>query len=357
MKNLFLLAALAIQTIVLAQTPSNIEAVEYEPVGNRWFVSNGGSTMLVTSDAGESWEYFGSANASYGMEVMNGVLYVIHNNAITAYDVNTADELGTASVTGAGFLNGMGSNGSGILIVSDFGSGRIIKIDATDPANMQVSTLVANTGTTPNGVTIDAANDLAYIVNWYNNADILSVDINTGELTTVVDGSGLNSCDGIDMDSEGNFYVSSWSPARITKFNSDFSESETVVSSGLSSPADISYAMEIDTLAVANSSSGQVTFHSFANTESANDLAESEESIELKGAAIEFNLTMGGEFVLRAYSIDGRLVASETLNLLAGKTRVALERLPNGFADQPLINVVRAGEQQGITLKQGLRRL
>lgn len=357
MKNLFLLGALALQSVVLAQTPGSIEAVEYEPVGNRWFVSNGGSTMLVTSDAGESWDYFGSANASYGMEVMNGVLYVIHQNQIFAYDVNTAEQLGSTSVTGAGFLNGMGSNGNGILIVSDYSTSRIIKIDVTDPSDMQVSTLLANAGITANGVVVDSANDLAYVVDFSNNADIISIDINTGEDNVVVNNSGYNICDGIDMDSEGNFYISTWSPARIVKYSADFSESEVVVSSGLSSPADISYAMEIDTLAVANSGSSQVTFHSFANTEDAAEIASIKESISLKGSFIEFNLPEGGEYTLRAFSLDGRLVATETLSLLTGKTRVELERLPAGFAQQPLINVVKEGEQECVTLKQGPRRL
>ena len=357
MKNLFLLGALALQTIVLAQSPSNIEAVEYEPAGNRWFVSNGGNTMLVTSDAGDSWEYFGSANASYGMEIMNGVLYVLHNNAIAAYDVETADLLGEASVTGASFLNGMGSNETGTLVISDFSAGRIIKVDASNPSDMQVSTLVANTGTTPNGVTIDSANDLAYVVNWGNNADILSIDINTGEVVTVLDGSGLGNCDGIDMDSYGNFYVSSWSPARITKYNSDFSEAETVVSSGLSSPADISYAMEIDTLAVANSGNTQVTFHSFVTDNVGSITNENLPWVELKGNSLLFNLSVGGEFTLNAYSLDGKLVASQNINLFNGATRVELNRLSTEFANQPLINVVRASNSESITLKQGLRRL
>ena len=70
------------------------------------------------------------------------------NNLIRAYDLNTAEQIGTASVAGASFLNGMGNDGNGILIVSDFSSGRILKVDATDPADMSVSTLVGNTGTT-----------------------------------------------------------------------------------------------------------------------------------------------------------------------------------------------------------------
>ena len=221
---------------------------------------------------------------------------------------------------------------------------------------MQVSTLVANAGITVNGVVIDSANDIAYVVDFSNNADIISIDINTGIDDVVVDDSDYNICDGIDMDSEGNFYISTWSPARIIKYNSDFSESEVVVSSGLSSPADISYAMEIDTLAVANSGSTQVTFHSFANTENTSELIQIEESIKLLGNTIEFNLPTGGEFILKAYSLEGRLVATESISLLTGKTRVEIERLHAGFADQPLINVLRAGKQEGVTLKRGPRR-
>jgi hypothetical protein len=128
------------------QTPSGIEAVEYDPNGSQWFVSCGSSTMLSTSDLGDSWEYFGSAHATHGMEVMGEVLFVLDNNLIRAYDLNTAEQIGTASVAGASFLNGMGNDGNGILIVSDFSSGRILKVDATDPADMSVSTLVGKTG-------------------------------------------------------------------------------------------------------------------------------------------------------------------------------------------------------------------
>ena len=103
----------------------------------------------------------------------------------------------------------------------------------------------------------------AVIVNWGGNADILAVDLESGALTTIVNGTGLGNCDGIDMDSDGRYYVSSWSPNRITRFSNDFSQSETVVSSGLSSPADISFDETNHILGVANSGSNQVTFHQF----------------------------------------------------------------------------------------------
>ena len=56
-------------------------------------------------------------------------------------------------------------------------------MDVTDPTDMQVSTLVGNTGTTPNGVTV--VDQTAYVVNW-GNASVLAIDVETGEQSTVL---------------------------------------------------------------------------------------------------------------------------------------------------------------------------
>ena len=374
MKNLFTLSTLSLAlclgilsffsslttTTISAQTPSGIESVEHDPEGERWFVSCGSSTILSTSDLGSSWEYFGSANASYGMEVMNGALFVIYNNQVHAYDLATAELLGQESITGASFLNGMGSDSNGTLIVSDFSAGRIIKIEASDPSNMESSTLMGNTGTTPNGVVVDVANNRAVIVNWGGNADILAIDIESGLMTTVVNGSGLGYCDGIDIDSDGNFYVSSWSPERITKYNSDFTESETVVSSGLSDPADISFDETNNILGVANSGSSQVTFHDFsgAGVDSPElPLVELVEEIAIKLVANEFifNLSQGKEFTMTSYTLDGKLLDSLDMSFPSGKSRMALSRLPEAFSKAAII-YIESGEFSQ-TFKLGLRQL
>ena len=103
-----------------------------------------------------------------------------------------------------------------VLVVSDFSAGRLLKVDVSDPANMVATTLVSNTGTTPNGVTVQ--DGVATVVNWGNNADILQVDLATGELTTLIDGTGLGNCDGVDW-ANGSLIVSSWNPQRITRFS------------------------------------------------------------------------------------------------------------------------------------------
>ncbi|MEC7694515.1 MAG: hypothetical protein VX446_08985, partial [Bacteroidota bacterium] len=105
--SLLTLAALGAGTL-WAQTPSSVEAAEYEPNSDRWLVSNG-SSILVTADEGASWNTFGSGGANYGMEVLGSTLFAIQSNVIRAYDVVTGEELGSVAPAGVGFLNGMGS--------------------------------------------------------------------------------------------------------------------------------------------------------------------------------------------------------------------------------------------------------
>ena len=109
MTRLTILAlSLIVAGALYAQTPNNIEAAEYDPTANRWFISNG-SSILETSDGGASYAYFGSGSATHGMEVIDGHLFAIGNNVVRAYDLATADLVGSLSIPGAAFLNGMGS--------------------------------------------------------------------------------------------------------------------------------------------------------------------------------------------------------------------------------------------------------
>jgi len=247
----------------LGQTPTNIEAAEWNPVTDRWLVSNG-SNILSTLD-GDEWSVFGEAQGSHGMEVIGGQLFTTSGNLVRAYDASTGSFLGSLSVSGASFLNGMGSR-PGIIYVSDFSGGRIHAIDVSDPAAMTESVLVPNTPCTPNGVTWDAGESRLLFVCWGGGADIHAVDVETGEARQVVDNTGLGNLDGLDGDGAGTFYVSSWSPARITRYTDNFQQAETVVSTGLASPADISWNPTSQVLGVANSGNQTLTLHDFSGT-------------------------------------------------------------------------------------------
>jgi hypothetical protein len=323
MRFVFVFLSLFVGILVQAQTPSSIEAVEYDPDGNRWFVSNE-SSLLVTEDQGESWSFFGEASASHGMEVMNGVLYAIGGNVIRAYSLESAEFLGSLVIPGVGFLNGMGSDGNSMLVVSDFQGDRLYTINAEAPEEMSYALLTGNLGETPNGVVVDTDNNRAIVVCWGNNADILSVDLESGDVSTLVDGSGLGNLDGIDNDGNGQYYVSSWSPTRITRFNADFTESETVVtgSAGLSSPADISYAVALDTLGVANSGTDVVTFHGFGSAPSG-VVEAAGFSAQRAGMDMLIDMQAGRMVHLSAYDASGRILVKRSEYLPSGQMRWA----------------------------------
>ena len=299
----------------LAQTLSSIEAAEYEPNSNRWLVSNG-SSILVTDDEGVTWSTFGNGGATHGMEVLGTTLFAIQSNVIHAYDVVTGNELGSLSPPGAGFLNGMGSESStqgDLLVVSDFSLGRLLKVDVSDPSNMTVTTLVSNTGTTPNGVTIK--NGIATVVNWYGNADILQVDIATGAVTTLIDGTGLSNCDGVDWANE-SLVVSSWNPQRITRFSPDPTTegewlSETLVQgNSISNPADLSVNSAEDRFAVACSGNNTVYFGNLENTAEIRLVNIPQAGAIMDSEGLVLQSSTPGVWIIRGLDLTGRVLGT-----------------------------------------------
>ena len=329
------LAALALcltATLASAQTPTSVEAAEYEPNSDRWLVSNG-STILVTDDLGETWTAFGSGGATHGMEVLGSTLFAIQSNVIRAYDVVSGEQIGTLSPAGAGFLNGMGSESTDagdILVVSDFSSGRILKVDVSDPANMTYSTLVADTGTTPNGVTV--LDGVATVVNWGGNSDILQIDVETGEVTTLVDGTGLGNCDGVDW-ANGSLVVSSWSPQRITQFSPDtenpgaWTATTLVNGSPLSNPADLSVNTLGDRYAVACSGNNTVYFGPLLDISALSPVRVPETAASLTGEGLALSSDEAGQWTIRGLDTSGRELGANSLSSAAGQVPVTWDVL------------------------------
>jgi sugar lactone lactonase YvrE len=204
--------------------------------------------------------------AAYGMEIFDNHLFAIHSNRVKVFDLATNALVQNVNITGAGFLNGMASDGVARVWVTDFSTKKIHQIDFTDLANPVTTLLSNNTTTTPNGIVYDEANNRLVFVAWGSNAPIKALDLTDNTITTLAT-TTLGNCDGIDKDGLGNYFVASWSPNRITKYSPDFSVSEIItVAGGLSSAADICYANEIDTLAIPNSGNTTVVYVGFDNT-------------------------------------------------------------------------------------------
>jgi hypothetical protein len=310
-KILFFVLALSV-SLSQAQSLTSIEGVEYDPTNQIFLVGNGNNVVRMNSDAVPQGT-LGAAKSNYGMEVMNGVLFSIVGSAVKGYDVTTGAQVMTISLAGASFLNGMASNGTDKLWVSDFSAKKIYEVNVANLAAPSSSIVVANTTSTPNGLTYDAANNRLVMVSWGANASIKAIDLSTYTLS-VITTTNLGNCDGVDHDSYGNYYVSSWSPNAITKFSNDFTTTSTVtVAGGVSSAADICYAEELDTLAIPCTGNNVVKFvgfnPSFVVEGNTSEFQAYGYPTEVKDMfTVGFDLPQAIDVNVRVFDVNGRLV-------------------------------------------------
>ncbi|HMC96352.1 MAG TPA: SMP-30/gluconolactonase/LRE family protein, partial [Flavobacteriales bacterium] len=217
---------------------SGPESVEYDAVGDRYFVSNTGSSLIkVRSQAGVVTDFVSVSPAPYGLEIKGDTLFACSGGSVKGYLLSNATQVFNLNVGGT-FLNGITTDGTH-LYTTDFNAFKIYKVD---PNAGTFTTLVASTGGTPNGIVWDAAGDRLVTVFWGSNAPIKAYDRNTGASTTLVAGTGVTNIDGVTIDCLGNFYAASWSPNRITRFEPTFTQAGVDVGvPGLSHPADMDF--------------------------------------------------------------------------------------------------------------------
>lgn len=244
-----------IATVGIAQY-SGPESVEYDPVGDRYFVSNTRSQLIRSRDqAGNVGTFVDVGAAPYGLELLDGVLYACADGGIRGY--STADgTLRFELALGGSFMNGLTTDGEH-LYATDFSAGRIYKVDVE--ANTS-SVLVANTNGTPNGIVWDPHGERLVVVFWGNNAPIKAFDRVTGAAQTLVANTGLGDIDGITMDCTGGFLVASWSPDRIMRFDAGFTSPGIDLGiTGLNNPADVDFDEVNRVVCIPNAGSNTVT--------------------------------------------------------------------------------------------------
>jgi streptogramin lyase len=327
MKIIYLAILALAPSFMVGQSLNNIESVEYDPINDAWLVSNGSS--IISQDHFGNHTYFseGVASAGYGMEVIGGNVFVIKSSgALAGYDLTTGEEIMSLPL-GMTFPNGMATDGVSRLWVTDFSTGKIGEIDVSDLDNPALSIVVSFITTTPNGIVYDGANDRLLFVNWSSNAPVTAVDLSDYS-TSVVINTGVESCDGIDDDNDGNWFISSWSPTRITKYSPDFASSEIITVPGLSMPADISYSKELDSLAIPNVGTSEAIIIGFGPT-SIDDLPKENGFFNIypnpvtDQSAAHFSLATSANVKMEIRDVQGKLITTLVEeNLAPGKHRI-----------------------------------
>lgn len=235
------------------------ESVDYDPSTQLYYISNkGNGRILVGPEGGPYTQFTANVSSPHGIEVVGNSVYVCDGSAIKEFEVGTGNLLETINISGASFLNGLTSDRQNTLWATDFSTGKVHEIDISTGI---VTTIVPNTGTTPNGIIFDEMNYRLVIVNWGSNAPILAVDLSDNSLSTPVANSGLSNCDGVAVDCDGGFFISSWGAGALHSYNNDLSVGPALFVGGLSQPSDIYFNFETNKVVSANFGSDDISFH------------------------------------------------------------------------------------------------
>lgn len=243
-------------TIMNAQTLSGPESIEFDPNDGKYFVGNNTSgTIVKLSPNGTIQSYAtGVASGPHGLELVADTLYVCDGANLKMLNRTTGATIALVSMGGT-FLNGITHKGNN-LYITDFSAKKIHRFDLTTRQhNIFASTINAKT---PNGIIYDDIDDRLVYCCWGTNAPVHAISLADSSVS-VIGTTTLGNCDGITMNCSGDFYIASWSPNRVTKLSHTFTGPVTFMSTGISSPADIYYNRNQDSLYVPNSGNSTVS--------------------------------------------------------------------------------------------------
>jgi Secretion system C-terminal sorting domain len=238
---------------------SGPESVEYDAVGDRYFVSNTNNGKIRQRDqAGTVTDFVTVSPSPYGIEIMGDTLFACSGGTVKGYLLSTGAAVFNLNL-GGNFLNGITSDGT-YLYVTDFGNDEILKVDV---ANSSFS-LLASTTFTPNGIVYDPIGDRLVVVAWGGSASITQVDKNTGALTNLTTTS-VSNIDGITIDCLGRFITANWGNDQLIAFEPTFvSPGVNLNAPGIGNPADLDFDEVHGRVCVPNTSSNTVTLFEIA---------------------------------------------------------------------------------------------
>lgn len=262
------LAVLLFPALAGAQGLSSPESIEYHARLDRTLISSTGNGSIVARAANGTASLFTSAPLSpYGIELLAGTLFVVDSGSVKGYDIDSAAPVMDLPLAGAGFLNGITSNGVDTLYVSDFSSRTIYTVHVANLAQPTQDAPISTGASTPNGLAFDRTGNRLLIATWGSNADILALDLTPGATPAPLINTALDNLDGITLDCRGAIVVSAWggcvADGCLRRFDPPFSLSSPAqaIVDGLSNPADIDYAWVSADIAVPQSGNDTVSFH------------------------------------------------------------------------------------------------
>ena len=241
------------------------ESIEYDPIEDRYLISNYGDGTIVTFDENGEQEYlYTGLGQCVGLHIVNGILFVNRAaDGLNGYDLETGDLVIELTIPGMNFFNDITSDGSEYLYITDWyqTNCKIYKISLED---YSYSTYVPGGYSYTNGILYDGRRNriitVGYIQNNFSRNYIITFDLDDPSQVNLYD-PGVQAFDGLSIDNEGNIYVSAWLEDAVYRFmGGDLDSSAELVAPGLLDPADIFYDTRNNVLCIPNFSSNTADF-------------------------------------------------------------------------------------------------
>lgn len=234
------------------------ESAAYDPIQNRYFISNFGDGNIIEVDSNGVRHYFKKGLAkSLGMIIENDILYVISNfKKVSGLSITDTSEVIEIVIGEAIFLNDITSDNQGNLYVTDSNAKKIYKItnDLKSYSLLWDSNLEG-----PNGILYNDRTNSIIVCNFTEKALIQSISL-TDSSISVLDSTQFNNLDGLTIDNQGNIYVSFWDSGSfktgftkrgsVYKYDNDFINNPQLITGNLYGPADIFYNKYNDELVI-----------------------------------------------------------------------------------------------------------
>src|SRR5690606_226355 len=115
-----------------AQSYDGPESVEYHARLDRHLVGNTGGPILTRAADGTPGLFTDATSSPYGIELLGGTLFALDSGRLKGFDIDSAMPLIDIPIAGATFLNGITSDGSHTLYISDFSARKIHRVDVAD---------------------------------------------------------------------------------------------------------------------------------------------------------------------------------------------------------------------------------
>jgi sugar lactone lactonase YvrE len=273
--KVILLCTILILLSISARTQNLLyqpESIVYDASHNRYLVSNWGNGDIIQIDDEGNQSNFNTAPAHLaGLHIVDNTLYAASNlgeyAGLLGFDLETGEMVMHLVIDGQDILNGITSDNSGNLYVTDWddggpGGNKIYQVNIAEETYTEIVSYMLK----PNGIEFDEENNrLLVISNVGINDTFYSISLDDFGVEYIrkadVDGDGLT------RDNQGYIYISSWTYDAIYRFSPDFSSGPELIETGLNNPADINFNKSDNILPVPNFGNHSISLITFEDVD------------------------------------------------------------------------------------------